>query len=112
MELIGLSPTSCNAYATTLMSCSDFIKDELEKDGYASLYEVDNQKDIKRYQQILDTTPAYISRNHSGNNRHLASIVNYVKFIDFLFIFKRDNISVFYICYSLEKIKIWQKKIK
>lgn len=31
MELIGLSPTSCNAYATTLMSCSDFIKDELEK---------------------------------------------------------------------------------
>lgn len=61
MELIGLSPTSCNAYATTLMSCSDFIKDELKKDGYASLYEVDNQKDIKRYQQILDTTPAYIS---------------------------------------------------
>lgn len=89
MELIGLSPTSCNAYATTLMSCSDFIKDELEKDGYASLYEVDNQKDIKRYQQILDTTPAYISRNHSCNNRHLASIVNYVKFIDFLFIFKK-----------------------
>ena len=31
MELIGLSPTSCNAYATTLMSCSDFIKDELKK---------------------------------------------------------------------------------
>lgn len=31
MELIGLSPTSCNAYATTLMSCSDLIKDELEK---------------------------------------------------------------------------------
>ena len=83
MELIGLSPTSRNAYATTLMSCSDFIKDVLEKDGYTSLYEVDNQKDIKRYQKMLDTMPAYISRNHSGN------MVNYVKFIDFLFIFKK-----------------------
>lgn len=89
MELIGPSSTSRNAYATTLMSCSDFIKEELGKDGYSSLYEVDNQKDIKRYQHILDTTPAYISRNHSGNNRHLASMVNYVKFIDFLFIFKK-----------------------
>lgn len=89
MELIGLSPTSRNAYATTLMSCSDFIKDVLEKDGYTSLYEVDNQKDIKRYQKMLDTMPTYISRNHSGNNRHSASMVNYVKFIDFLFIFKK-----------------------
>ena len=61
MELIGLSPTSRNAYATTLMSCSDFIKDVLEKDGYTSLYEVDNQKDIKRYQKMLDTMPAYIT---------------------------------------------------
>ena len=61
MELIGLSPTSRNAYATTLMSWSDFIKDVLEKDGYTSLYEVDNQKDIKRYQKMLDTMPAYIT---------------------------------------------------
>ena len=43
------------------MSCSDFIKDVLEKDGYTSLYEVDNQKDIKRYQKMLDTMPAYIT---------------------------------------------------
>lgn len=71
------------------MSCSDFIKDVLEKDVYTSLYEVDNQKYIKRYQKMLDTMPAYISRNHSGNSRHSASMVNYVKFIDFLFIFKK-----------------------
>ncbi len=56
MELIGLSPTSRNAYATSLMSCSDFIKDVLEKDGYTSLYEVDNQKFSSRRDKIIQTS--------------------------------------------------------
>lgn len=89
MRLIGLSETSINIYSGTLLICSELICDKLQEKGYSNLYEVTNQGLVRYYQQLLESNKVYIKRNHTGNNRYMASVANYVKYVDFLYVFGR-----------------------
>ena len=66
-------------------------KENLEKAGYTSLYDVNKQDEIRKFQQLLETNKDFIALNHTSNNQYSASVYNYVKFIDFLFVFGRKK---------------------
>lgn len=91
MTLIGLSEKSREGYISGLLSCSELILPQLATKGYATLFDVTNQAQVRYYQQLLEKNPIYIERNHRGNNRYMASVANYVKYVDFLFIFVKKN---------------------
>lgn len=87
MSLIGLSEKSRNGYVSGLLSCSELLLPQLAIKGYVTLFDVTDQAQIRYYQRLLEKNPIYIERNYKGNNRYMASVANYVKYVDFLFIF-------------------------
>lgn len=91
MKLIGLSYKSLINYAADIFRCSTIIQEELDKDGYSSLYDIREQNEIRRYQQMLENNKQFIIQNRTGNRRLSASIYNYVKFVDFLFVFSKEK---------------------
>lgn len=91
MKLIGLSYKSLVNYAADIYRCSELIQDELKQDGLSSLYDIRDQETIRRYQQILDNNKKFIAHNQTGNNRLSASVYNYIKFVDFLFVYSRKR---------------------
>jgi predicted transcriptional regulator len=91
MKLVGLSHRTIANYVNSLSKCSMLIKENLEKAGYTSLYDVNKQDEIRKFQQLLETNKDFIALNHTSNNQYSASVYNYVKFIDFLFVFGRKK---------------------
>ena len=91
MQLIGLSERSLLNYANDVLNCSDLIADKLKEKGFANLYEVTDQEQARYFQQLLETNSEFIRHNKTGNNRYSASIVNYLKYVDFLFVFGRKK---------------------
>lgn len=91
MKLIGLSYMSVITYAEGLYRCSELVQDELRQDGFSSLYDIRDQETIRRYQQILDNNKKFIAQNQTGNNRLSASVYNYIKFVNFLFVYSRKR---------------------
>ena len=94
MQLIGLSERSLLNYANDVLNCSDLIADKLKEKGFANLYEVTDQEQARYFQQLLETNSEFIRHNQTGNNRYSASIVNYLKYVDFLFVFGRKKWKV------------------
>ncbi len=91
LKLIGLSSKSIVNYASDIDRCSELIKDILERDGFSSIYDIDSQDIIRHYQQKLVTNSRFITQNNKCNHRLSACIYNYVKFVDFLFVFSKKK---------------------
>lgn len=89
MNLIGLSERTILNYFESIKTCSKIVSYTLERKGYKSIYDISNQEEMRYIQQLLEQNPEYIALNKRGNNRYSAGISNYIKFLDFLFIFAR-----------------------
>lgn len=63
MKLIGLCYKSLVNYATDIFRCSAIIHEELDKDGYTSLYDIREQDEIRSYQQLLENNTQFIIQN-------------------------------------------------
>lgn len=92
MNLIGLRERTILNYFEAIRTCSKIVSFTLERKGYKSIYDINDPEEMRFIQQRLEQNPDYIAMNKRGNNRYSAGISNYVKFLDFLFIFaKRQN---------------------
>ena len=89
MKLIGLSERTILNYFESICTCSKIVSYTLERRGYKSIYDISNQEEMRYIQQLLEQNPEYIALNKSGNNRYSAGISNYIKFLDFLYIFAK-----------------------
>lgn len=91
MHLIGLSERTISNYQESIRTCSKIISFSLEKRGYTSIYDVSNAEEMRYFQQLLEQNPEYLTMNKQGNNRYSAGISNYIKYLDFLYIFGRKR---------------------
>lgn len=89
MDLIGLSERSILNYMESIRTCSMIVSYTLGKKGYESIYDISDAEEMRYIQQLLEKNPEYIEINHKGHNRYSAGISNYIKFLDFLFIFAK-----------------------
>ena len=89
MKLIGLRERTILNYFESIKTCSKIVSYTLERRGYKSIYDISNQEEMRYIQQLLEQNPEYIALNKSGNNRYSAGISNYIKFLDFLYIFAK-----------------------
>ncbi len=89
MSLIGLRHRTILNYFESIRTCSRIVSYSLEKKGYASIYDISNHDEMRYFQQLLEQNPEYILLNKRGNNRYSAGISNYIKFLDFLYVFAK-----------------------
>lgn len=89
MDLIGLRKRTISNYLESIRTCSKIVSYSLERKGYMSIYDISNPDEMRYFQQLLEQNPEYITMNRRGNNRYSAGISNYIKFLDFLFIFAK-----------------------
>lgn len=91
MDLIGLSERSILNYLEAIRTCSMIVSYSLAKKGYESIYDITDPDEIRYIQQLLEQNLEYIEINQKGHNRYSAGIANYIKFLDFLFIFAKKK---------------------
>ena len=91
MNLIGLSERTILNYFDAIRTCSKIVNYTLERKGYSTIYDINNPEEMRFIQQMLEQNPEYLRLNKIGNNRYSAGIVNYIKFLDFLFIFAKKK---------------------
>lgn len=89
MNLIGLRERTILNYFDAIRTCSKIVSYTLERKGYKSIYDISNPDEMRFIQQMLEQNPEYITLNNRGNNRYSAGISNYIKFLDFLYVFAR-----------------------
>lgn len=89
MSLIGLRERTILNYFDAIKTCSKIVSYTLERKGYDSIYDINDPEEIRYIQQMLEQNPEYITLNKKGNNRYSAGITNYIKFLDFLFVFAK-----------------------
>ena len=91
MELIGLSERSRLNYLEAIRTCSMIVSYSLSKKGYESIYDITDSEEMRYIQQLLEQNPEYIEINQKGHNRYSSGVANYIKFLDFLFIFAKKK---------------------
>lgn len=91
MELIGLSERSRLNYLEAIRTCSMIVSYSLAKKGYESIYDITDSEEMRYIQQLLEQNPEYIEINQKGHNRYSSGVANYIKFLDFLFIFAKKK---------------------
>jgi hypothetical protein len=91
MNLIGLSERTILNYLESIRTCTKIISFSLEKRGYNSIYDVISAEEMRYFQQLLEKNPEYLTMNKRGNNRYSAGISNYIKYLDFLYIFGKKK---------------------
>ena len=91
MNLIGLSERTILNYFDAIRTCSKIVSYTLERKGYSTIYDINDPEEMRFIQQMLEQNPEYLRLNKTGNNRYSAGLVNYIKFLDFLFIFAKKK---------------------
>ena len=91
MNLIGLSERTILNDFDAIRTSSKIVSYALERKGYSTIYDINDPEEMRFIQQMLEQNPEYLRLNKTGNNRYSAGIVNYIKFLDFLFIFAKKK---------------------